>query len=182
LVKATQWQQRVVELVLVKQRLHEVDVNGLWAYNLPAVAATPTELDEVEKRIGEPLDRSYRDFLLTSGGWRAFYQTIDLFGPQDLLGGPRLQHAMDMLVPLEPVLVDLSLTQRDVLPIGCTLEDRDLFVMTRRTTKTPGAVLWLAGTLIDRYPDFDEFFAAMVDYNRLEIQELEKTLLDRNRS
>jgi len=181
-MKATTWQQRVVELVLVKQRLHEVDVNGLWAYNLPCLASSQTELDQVERHIGEPLDRSYREFLMTAGGWNAFWQSVDLFGPKDLLGGTRLQHAIDALVPLDTLLVDLSLAPRDLLPIGCSRVDLDLFVMTRRTTKTPGAVLWLADTVIDRYPDFDEFFAAMVDYNRLEIRELEKTSGDRDRS
>jgi hypothetical protein len=45
--------------------------------------------------------------------------------------------------------------------------------MTRRTAANPGLVIWYSGYEVDRFPDFDEFFAAMVDYNRAEIQHLQ---------
>ncbi len=41
--------------------------------------------------------------------------------------------------------------------------------MTRRSAATPGVIIWLAGSEVDRFPDFNEFFAAMVDYNRADI-------------
>jgi hypothetical protein len=53
-----------------------------------------------------------------------------------------------------------------LLPIATTLEDRDLFVLDLET----GEVIWLAGEEIDRYPNFDEYFAAMVAYNQQEIE------------
>jgi len=33
-------------------------------------------------------------------------------------------------------------------------------------------MVWLAGHEIDRFPSFDEYFWAMADYNRLEVQHL----------
>jgi hypothetical protein len=40
--------------------------------------------------------------------------------------------------------------------------------MTRRSASQPGMVVWLAGSEIDRFPSFDEYFMAMVDYDRLD--------------
>jgi hypothetical protein len=45
--------------------------------------------------------------------------------------------------------------------------------MTRRSASQPGMVGWLAGSEIDRFPSFDEYFIATVDYNRLEVQHLQ---------
>ncbi len=50
--------------------------------------------------------------------------------------------------------------------------DRHLFVMTRKSAPQPGVVVWFDGAEVDRFPSFDEFFLAMMDYNREEIQAL----------
>jgi hypothetical protein len=46
--------------------------------------------------------------------------------------------------------------------------------MTRRSSPSPGTVVWLAGTEVDRFPSFERFFLAMIDYNRLELQKLQE--------
>ena len=61
-----------------------------------------------------------------------------------------------------------------ILPIAATPIDLDLFVMARRSTSCPGTVIWLAGREIDRFPDFREYFLAMMDYNRQEVRELSR--------
>ncbi|MFL2443764.1 SMI1/KNR4 family protein, partial [Bacillus thuringiensis serovar israelensis] len=33
----------------------------------------------------------------------------------------------------------------------------------------PGEIIWFAGEEIDRFENFDEYFLAMIDYNREEI-------------
>jgi SMI1 / KNR4 family (SUKH-1) len=172
-MEETDWKQRIAQLVLVKQKLAELDTKGLWQYRLPAVAATEAKLKSVEQRLGEALDPAYRAFLLHADGWPAFYQTVDLFGSDDLAGGDRLHRAADMLSYVEEdVLTRGDLRREELLPIAASAVDLDLFVLTKRSAALPGAVVWLAGYEIDRFPSFDEYFMAMIDYNRLEVQNL----------
>jgi hypothetical protein len=115
----------------------------------------------------------YRTFLLHANGWPAFYQTVDLLGADDLTGGKRFEHAAEMLGYVEEgVLADAGLRRNDLLPIAASPVDLDLFVITRPSSARPGVVIWLAGTEVDLFPSFSEYFLAMIDYNRLEVQEL----------
>jgi hypothetical protein len=167
------WKQRIAVMALVKQKLAEVDTEGLWEHRLPRVAASQERLREVEAHLGEALDPSYRDFLRHADGWPAFYQTVDLFGSDDLLGGDRFRHAEEMLGYAEDEQHAGRGLRRDLLPIAASPVDLDLFVMTRRSSPQPGTVIWLAGSEIDRFPGFDEYFLAMIDYNRTEVQSLQ---------
>jgi len=172
-VSSLGWKQRIVDLVAVKQQLADLDARGLWQYCLPHVAATEASLVEVGRQIGEPLDASYREFLMHADGWPAFYQTVDLFGSDDLLGGPKFEHATEMMSYVESEVLAAGGLQRDeLLPIAASPVDLDLFVMTRRSAVEPGVVIWLAGSEVDRFPTFEEYYLAMVDYNRLEVRRL----------
>ena len=160
---------------LLKQKLDAVDKAHLWEYCLPRIAATEDELAAVEARIGEALDPIYREFLSYAGGWPAFFHDADLFGPEDFLGGAHFHHATEMLGFVdERVLSSAGFRRDELIPIAASREDLDLFVITRRTTSTPGIVIWLADSEIDRFRNFDEFFAAMVDYHRLDIERAAK--------
>lgn len=168
------WKGRIVELVLVKQRMDELDKRALWEYRLPGLAATPAQLDEVEAALGEALDPMYRSFLEHAGGWPALWQAVDLFGPEELLGGERFGHATEMLDFVEDTVLDgAGFSRAELMPIAASRTDLDLFVMARRSSPSPGVVVWLAGSEIDRWSDFEKFFLAMIDYNRLELQQLE---------
>jgi hypothetical protein len=167
------WKQRIAVMALVKQKLAEVDTEGLWEHRLPRVAASQERLREVEAHLGEALDPSYRDFLRHADGWPAFYQTVDLFGSDDLLGGERFRHAEEMLGYAEGEQLGARGLRRELLPIAASPADLDLFVMTRRSSPHPGTVIWLAGSEIDRYPSFDGYFLAMIDYNRTEVRSLQ---------
>jgi hypothetical protein len=57
------WKERIVQTVLVKQRLEEVDTDNLWPDKLPRVAAGEEAPQEAEAAVGMPLDPEYRDFL-----------------------------------------------------------------------------------------------------------------------
>lgn len=170
------WKERIVELVLVKQKINELDAQGLWEYRLPRVAATPTQLDAVETVLGEPLDPGYRGFLEHASGWPAFWQTVDLFGAEDLLGGERFRHATEMLTYVEEnVLTSGGLRRAELLPIAASPVDLDLFLIMRRSSPSPGVVVWIAGSEVDRFPTFEDFFVSMADYNRLELEHLRGT-------
>jgi hypothetical protein len=169
------WKSRIVTLVQIKQLMADLDEKGLWQYKLPGVAATEEGLRAVEMQLGEPLDSRYRDFLRCADGWPAFHQTVDLFGHRDLLGSMAFRHAMQMLDAIEEeVLVASRLRREDLLPIAATPVDLDLFVITRASAPQPGLVMWFAGYEIDRFPSFDEYFLAMMDYNRLEVKALQQ--------
>ena len=164
------WVQEIAKLIYVKQVLADVDSTKLWPHNLPSVAASADQIDAVEKTLGFSLDRKYADFLLHADGWCGFYQTVDLFGTSDLLGSQKMGAAMELVQAIDDDVLSAAGVQRGELqPIAATTVDRDLFVLTLPDSKTPGNVLWFAGELIDKFPDFEEFFLAMMDYNRAEV-------------
>jgi hypothetical protein len=167
------WKERIAVMALVKQRLAEVDTERLWEYHLPRVAASEERLQQVEAHLGQALDPSYRAFLRHADGWPAFYQSVDLFGSEELLGSERFQHAEEMLGYLEQEQPAASGMRGGLLPVAASPVDLDLFVIPRRSSAHPGTVIWLAGSEIDRFPSFDEYFLAMIDYNRAEIQSLQ---------
>lgn len=169
------WKERIVQMVLVQQRLEEVDVEHLWDYKLPRVAASEETLRQVEGAIGAALDPEYRAFLAHAGGWPSFHQTVDLFGPEELLGSPHFAAAREALLSMEDeALTECGEEPRNLLPIAATSEDLDLFLIAGPEAHTPGQVFWYAGGLIETFPSFTEYFLAMVDYNREEIHRLEQ--------
>lgn len=168
----TDWRPRIVDLVLIKQRIDELDAQGIWQYTLPRVAATEDTLRFAEAALGEPLDRQYREFLGFAAGWPCFYQYVDLFGPEELIG-PRQQAAMAKVATMvEPDDAQRGLVLEDLLVIADNPTDRDVFVMMRPRSPLAGSVVWLAGGEIDRFPSFEEYFLAMMDYNRREVDDL----------
>lgn len=141
-----------------------------------AQAATESRLHAVEQHLGEPLDPSYREFLECAGGWPAVIQTVDLFGPEELLGNERFRQAQEMAGYLEDEVLEKSRVRReDLLPMAASPVDRHLFVMTRKSAPQPGAVSWFDSDEVDRFPSSDEFFLAMMDYNREEIQAVRRS-------
>jgi len=156
---------------LVRQEMMELDKQKLWPYHLPEVAATDDQICKAEQHLNHPLDLRYKTFLKCANGWPAFYQAVDLFGTDDLIGGSRNENAEFILSFLdESILKDSAVKREDLLPIAATKLDRDLFVLTRPSSKSPGIVIWFAGEEIDRFPNFDEFFLAMIEYNRIAVR------------
>jgi hypothetical protein len=167
------WKLQIAQLVSIKQALADVDTEGLWENRLPRVAASEDELKAVENNLREALDPEYRAFLLHAAGWPAFWQTVDLFGPQELLGGGAFGYATEMLGYIEDaVLSQVGFDRAELLPIAASPNELDLFLMTRPSSRSPGHVVWLAGGEVDRFPSFQEYFMAMMDYNRLELRNL----------
>ena len=167
------WTSRIAELVLVKQALAEVDERGLWPHHLPGLAATEAELLAVETSIGEALSSSHRAFLLAAGGWRGFFQSVDLFGPNDFLGSERWTRGASLLRNIDDaVLEDVGFPREHVLPLAASSGEIDLFVIARRASSSAGVVVWFAGDEVERFANFGDYFAAMVDYNRREVRKM----------
>lgn len=65
----------------------------------------------------------------------------------------------------DDVIEGLGVTNEELLPIGVTTDDMDLFLMTRPQSQMPGQVIWLAGCEIERFSSFTDYFHSMIDYN-----------------
>lgn len=165
------WKQEIAVAWLVRQEMMELDKLKKWPYHLPELAATDVQITKAEQHLGHSIDPRYKAFLKCANGWPAFYQAVDLFGTDDLIGGLRNENAEFVFSFLDDITLKKSKVKREeLLPIAATKLDRDLFVITRPTSKSPGNVIWFAGDEIDRFTTFDEFYLAMVEYNRIAVK------------
>lgn len=171
-----EWKRELVIAHLVKQKIAEVDVNELWESTLPGVAASEEQIRTLEARMGGPLDPQHKEFLLHANGWRAFMQSIDVFSLDDFLDGARAQRAVDLVESLEPLDVVCGLGKHELLPIAVSSDDIDVMLMAKPETECAGKIFWFAGGLIETFVGFDEWFLAMVDYNRAEYRRLLSSL------
>lgn len=161
------WKRELVIAHFVKNEIAKIDVEGLWENTLPEVAASETDVCEVESKLGCALDEQFRSFLLHANGWRAFNRGIDIFSTADLLGGGRAGRALDLLKVIDSLKLICGYEESEVMPVAASSNDIDVMLMTRPTAADPGKVMWLAGGLIQEFAGFDEWFLAMVDYNRM---------------
>lgn len=167
----TDWKKEIAVAYLVKQELMKVDVRQLWPYHLPEVAATQDQVQAAEVALGHELDAKYKAFLRHANGWKGFFHAVDLFGTDDLIGSTRKAMAEEILDGLAGLVEGCGLSREQVFPIAVSQVGIDVFVMVRPCSPSCGAVIWLAGQEIDRFPDFTDYFLAMVDYNRREMGE-----------
>lgn len=169
------WPSEIVRGVLIQQRIEELDHGHLWQRHLPEVAASEATLVETERQLGHSLDPLYRDFLGHADGWRWFFQSVDLFGTQQLLGATPMDCALVQIGAIEDAdfLAAVGMPKDDILPIAASPHTSNMFLLGRPGSRWPGTVTWYTGQVIERFPDFDEFFLAMLDYNREEIRDLE---------
>jgi len=159
-------------MVQIKRAIADVDVGGLWEFHLPRVAATQESLRSVEDALGFDLDPQHRQFLTYADGWPSFLQSVDLFGTDDLGGGPRMQIACELLAGLEPAVLQQSGVQdKALLPIAATTVDLDMFVMQVVGGKLAPPIIWFAGYEIDRFATFEEYVHAMIEYNLRELSD-----------
>lgn len=172
------WNREIVTLYHVKKRLAEANEGKRpsWPFHSPNEPATEERLRVAELHLGHRLDDRYRAFLSHADGWQGFFQTVDLFGTSELLCTEHHNKAMEILLSIEDFGRLTGFEMPDFLPIAVSECDIDLFLIANSKSKSPGTVLWLAGGLIETYSSFDEYFLAMVDYNRREIQRFEGKL------
>ena len=174
--RITDWRRAIGELILLHQHIRDLDRHGIWEHDLPRLAAKPEEVAAAERRLAWTLPTPYRQFLAHADGWRAFYQWVDLFGTEDLVGRPA-EAARSRIEELDRSgsLTQSGVESPDLFPIAMTRVGHgavvpDIFVVARRPKN--GEVVWLADEEVDRFADFDAFYLAMLDYNRKEIETL----------
>jgi hypothetical protein len=164
-----------VKGVLIRQRLAELDTQGIWKYPLPEVAASEDEIAATELKLGYRLDQGYRQFLRHANGWKSFYQDVDILGTMGLMGGAVMDAAMVQLDAIDPgsFADNVGVEATGVLPIAASTLQSDMFLLGLPWSNAPGAVFWVAGYLIERFPDFHDFYLSMLDYNRRQIAKFE---------
>ncbi|AZK44862.1 SMI1/KNR4 family protein [Paenibacillus lentus] len=165
------WIETIAIMILVKQDMEKYDEEGLWEYHLPEVAASEELLIKTEQHLGYHLDSEYKEFLKYANGWKSFYQSVDLFGTNELVSSSDMDYAVNILNAIEDsVIFECGVPRDELLPIAVTKIDKDLFVITKLNSSNPGQVIWFAGEEIDRFDNFKEFFLSMIDYNREELK------------
>lgn len=161
------WPSEIVTAVIVRQHLAAVD--NLYEYPLPEVAASEDQLVAAERSTGA-LDPRYREFLKYANGWRNFLQNIDLFGSEQLLGAPPMKAVQEGIAAVGDISEHVGYYLADMQPIGGSQSQTDMWLIGRPGYSRAGRVLWFWGSDYEDYENFDEFYLAMVDYNRLALQ------------
>jgi hypothetical protein len=164
------WIEVIDAALAVRERLEELDTVPLWRYPQPTRPASLSELEAVEDQLGE-LDPGYGAFLRCANGWPGFYQDVDLFGTEQLLGGPERAQADETLAVLVEAgsLDRIGVRSESVVPIAGSFVQTDLFLLCVAPGRRRGHVLWLAGDLIDEYQSFFEYFTAMIAYQQRQV-------------
>ena len=164
------WKDKIATMILVKQELMKQDVEQIWPHHFPEIGVNEEYLCAVEQELGYKLDLIYRDFLQHANGWKGFYQTVELFGIEQLRKSTIMDYAQMLLKAIDDdALRESGVLRCELLPIAVSEFDKDLFVLCLPNSSRPGEIIWFAGEEIDRYENFDEYFLAMIDYNREEI-------------
>jgi hypothetical protein len=158
---------------MIRQRLSQIDT--LYQYPLPEVGAVAQSLETAERSLGFSLDGQYRDFLTHADGWHGFLQRIDLFGTRELAGGGSMKAAPAQLAAVAPEDFEnaVGVPLGDLYTVGASLSQSDMWLQGKPGTSTEGRVIWFWGSDFEWYPDFSEFFLAMLDYLRLELKRAE---------
>jgi hypothetical protein len=167
-----EWMKELVIARLVKQKVADADTQGLWEHPAPSPGAPEERIEAAADRIGVTFDDEHRAFLGHCDGWSGFWHSCDLFCTQDYVGSERFGRAMVLMETLEPLHELCGYERDELLPIAVSRHDIDVFAIARSDSHLPGRVFWFAGQLIDQFPSFSEWFLAMVDYNRLDYQQL----------
>ncbi|MFI7602545.1 SMI1/KNR4 family protein [Actinoplanes sp. NPDC049681] len=166
------WRTEIVKAVVVRRHLESRD--EIYSYPLPEVAASEGDIQAAEAVVG-PLDARHRTFLKHADGWKGFLQKIDLFGTAQLMGAPPMRQVREAIAAVgeEAFSAFAGFDIRDVVPIGGSDSQTDLWLLAKPDAANAGQVLWFWGSDYELYSNFDEFYLAMVDYNRLALQELQ---------
>lgn len=165
------WKERLVAMLMVRNELYQADKEQLWEYYYPEVAAEMSEIVFSQEKLQIKLSEEYIDFLLCANGWKCFYQLVDLFGTKDF--ETEIMSYAKTLLNVEVEYDESLYSIKDCLfPVAVSRTDKDLFVMVLAEGKEYGQVIWLAGGVIERFHSFSEFFEAMIEYNKEELEDI----------
>jgi hypothetical protein len=169
------WKNEIAIAWLVQSEIEKLDKRKIWRYYLPKVCADESELIRTEKILGRSIDPAYRTFLKYAKGWPCFCGYVDLFGTEELTGFAQMHWARSVIRELSPLVIEQrGLTREALFAIAADPRDVDVYALWPSHGNDPGEVIWFAHQKVERFATFNCFFLAMVDYNRLRLQRLQK--------
>lgn len=167
MINIQDWRAPIAEMYIEKQKLAAVDSAGIFPMFQPALAASETAIEALEKALNIQLNDEHRSFLTYADGWNCFYQNVTLFSTDELASGSLRDAAYQAFEHTPEVLEDLGLSTENLLPIAASLEQADVFVMLVENGVVKPEVLWIAeGEVIDKYQTFGEYFMSMIEYTK----------------
>jgi hypothetical protein len=161
---STDWKAEISRIVYWKQYAAEHDKKKALPWHLPRVGAKPEGIARAETETGFSFPADFKEFLRYADGWQGFHVFTDLFGTKEFLEGKPT--SVLQRPELLAFLKANHLTEKEVIPIGASEFDLDVFLLFSLESKMlPSGVLWFASEEVDHYKSFSDFFSAMVNYN-----------------
>jgi len=170
----TDWPTRIVELVRVKERIAARDVDRIFPYTLPAVAAPAERLDQFESGTGLTLDPGHRSFLEAANGWPAFFETQDLLSVEQLAAGEHRDVFTAWMESAPPQAVAEGYSAATLLPIAVDLEMPLYAAMPVVEGRVASQVLSLDPSgILDAFDSFEAYFDSTIAYTRRNLADFE---------
>jgi hypothetical protein len=170
----TDWAPRIVELVRLKEQIARHDVDGIFPYTLPSVAAPPERLDAYEQGTGLRLDPGHRSFLAAADGWRAFFETQDLLSVEQLASGEHRDVFTAWIDSAPPQAREQGYSSATLLPIAVDFEMPFYAAMPVVDGQVAGQVLSLDPSgIIEAFDSFEEYFDAIIAYTHRKLTKFE---------
>lgn len=170
----TDWPTTIVELVRVKECIAQLDVDRIFPYTLPAVAAPSSRLDAYEEHTGLVLDRGHRSFLEAADGWRAFFETQDLLSIEQLAAGEHRDVFTAWIDTAPPQALAAGYSSATLLPIAVDLEMPMFAAMPVVDGRVASQVLSLDPSgIFDEFASFEEYFTSQIAYTRRNLADFE---------
>jgi hypothetical protein len=162
----------VVQNLEIKSKIHDRDKDGLWPYNFPKIALKENQINDFEIMQGKKLPFEYREFLKITGGWIGYMQCNDLVGIDYISNSKYMKIYDDVFLGLDDVWIE-GVEKSDLLPISINTFDGDIFLISVNNC-TLGKIYWIgSGNEIDRWDNFVDYFASIIEYNKRELLKLE---------
>ncbi|MFD9685746.1 hypothetical protein ACFWXO_08295 [Kitasatospora sp. NPDC059088] len=162
----SEWVRDVVEQ---RMREHLADPDPDWMSPAPGLRppATPDQVAELERWMGQPLDPTYAEFLLQGDGMAHFDRSMPVFGWSDWAGGtpPEAGGAFVDLVQGE-FCVDCGLAPDVLLAPVSVNSDGSAGILMIPPGAGPGRFMWFGNGDLAFFPTFREIFEYAVDHGR----------------
>jgi hypothetical protein len=168
------WAPRIVELVRLKEQIARHDVDGIFPYTLPSVAAPPERLDAYEQGTGLRLDPGHRSFLAAADGWRAFFETQDLLSVEQLASGEHRDVFTAWIDSAPPQAREQGYSSATLLPIAVDFEMPFYAAMPVREGRVGSQVLLLDPSgILEIFETFGAYVDSVVEDSERNLKDFE---------
>ncbi|HWS35729.1 MAG TPA: hypothetical protein VN408_23685 [Actinoplanes sp.] len=144
------------------------DVYEIFRHGGPGAGADPEELDAFRRRVDIP--QSYADFLTYCDGWLGFDGHTDMFTIAEVLGGPAVEEAWQVVEAYdEGSDRQFGLSRDRYLVIGAAASVLSVVLLD---LVSPPRVCLLAGGGVEEFPDLEAFMVDVIEIRQETLAEL----------